>query len=95
MRRLTWTLVAFALAGQARADVIYTNLGPGESYRSDFGWGEQGLVDGVSERQALSFSVGTNARFDGARLALGLVSGANEMDLRIYTSPFNVCRRPL
>jgi hypothetical protein len=85
MQRMMWSLAAClaVLAGPARADVLYSNLGPSDSYDQNFGWGEQGVADYYSERQAFSFTVSTDTRFDSARLALGLVSGANEIDLQL------------
>jgi hypothetical protein len=86
-RRLAAFLAVLAgLAGTARADVLYSNLGPGESYTQFAGWEEAGpnTLNGAV-RQAIAFTVGeTDAFFDRARLALGLAGGANEMDLRLY-----------
>jgi hypothetical protein len=77
-------LAVLALAGPARADVIYSNLGPGESYVQDQGWTESGPNAGTV-RQAIAFTAGgTDTSFDGARLALSLAFGANEIDLRLY-----------
>jgi hypothetical protein len=88
MQRLIWSLGAClaALAGQARADVIYSNLGPGESYVQNTGWTESGPNSGAGTvREAFAFTVGgTDTSFDSARLALGLRAGANEIDLRLY-----------
>jgi hypothetical protein len=87
MKPLTGSLVAYmaTLAGPARADVIYTNLGPGESYAQHGGWFESGPVNGAL-RQAFAFTVSTDTLFDGARLALSLFTGANEIDLRLYNT---------
>jgi MYXO-CTERM domain-containing protein len=92
MKRLTWRLAAcvvvFAagVAGPARADVLYSNLGPGESYQQNGGLIESGPNTILGPfRQGFAFTVGgTDTVFDSARLALGLISGANEMDLRLY-----------
>jgi LPXTG-motif cell wall-anchored protein len=91
MKRLTWGLafcvVAVAgVAGPARADVLYSNLGPGDSYVQDRGWLESAPDSAAGAvRQAIAFTAGgTDTLFDGARLALGLNRGANEMDLRLY-----------
>jgi hypothetical protein len=79
--------VASALAGPVRADVIYTNLGPGKSYIQVTGWAEWGPNTVVTVRQAIAFTVGgTDTFFDSARLALGLNFGANEIDLRLYNT---------
>jgi hypothetical protein len=87
MKRLTGSLVACleALAGPARADVLYSNLGPGESYAQHGGWFEWGPVNGAV-RQAFAFTVSADTLFDSARLALGLAAGPNEMDLRLYNT---------
>jgi hypothetical protein len=90
MSRLTWSLAVgvVALAGPARADVLYSNLGPGDSYVQDFGWVESGPNSSFGTvRLAVGFTVGgTDTVFDGARLAVGLRSGANEIDLRLYNT---------
>jgi hypothetical protein len=95
MQRLTWGLAAclavFALAGlagPARADVIYTNLGPGESCDGRAGFPEIGPNTGNPPvRQAMAFTVGgTDTFFDSARFALSLDGGANEIDLRLYNT---------
>jgi LPXTG-motif cell wall-anchored protein len=89
MKRLTWVLAAClaALAGPARADVIYSNLGPGESYAQGIGLTESGPTSPPgSIRQPQAFTVSTDTLFDSARLAVGLAAGANEMDLRLYNT---------
>jgi hypothetical protein len=92
MKRLSWSLTAFLVAlagpaGPARADVIFSNLGPGESYNQIQGYIEAGPEAAFPlTRQAMAFTAGqTPTSFDGARVALGLASGANEIDLRLYT----------
>ena len=88
MKRSTWgpgacLAVSAALAGPARADVLYSNLGPGDSYRQTIALVEGGpnSSEGTA-RVAIAFTVNTDTFFDSARLALGLASGANEIDLR-------------
>jgi hypothetical protein len=79
-------LLLLGVAGPARADVVYTNLGPGESYNQHRGWVEQGPIVSAF-RQAIAFTVGgTDTFFDSARLALSLGFGANEIDLRLYNT---------
>jgi hypothetical protein len=85
MKRLTLVLAIFALAGEARADVIYSNLGPGESYDQSVGITESGPNAFGVRRHAIAFTANTDALFDSARLALGLHGGTNAMDLRLYT----------
>jgi hypothetical protein len=88
MQRLTGSLVAClaALAGPARADVLYSTLGPGESYQQFSQWAEEGpAVPSGPVRQAEAFTAGgTDTVFDSARLAVSLRTGANEIDLRLY-----------
>jgi hypothetical protein len=91
MKRLPWVLAAclavFTPAGPARADVIYSNLGPGESYVQDRGWAESGPNTFIgTTRTAIAFTVSTDTLFDSARLALGLARGANEIEIRLYNS---------
>jgi hypothetical protein len=81
--------VSLSLAGQAPADVIYSTLGPGDSYDNRSGaWTESGPDATLAPtwRQAESFRVPVDGDyvFQGARLALGLISGPNEIDLRLY-----------
>jgi hypothetical protein len=72
-------------AGQARADVLYSNLGPGDTYRQSGGHNETGPRFGVPVRQAFSFTVmGGDYSFDSAQLGLTLYSGTNAIDLRLY-----------
>jgi hypothetical protein len=88
MQRWTGSLVAClaALAGPARADVLYSNLGPGESYQQSGNHAESGPASPPGAiRQAVAFTVSADTSFDGARLAVGLVFGANKLDLRLYT----------
>jgi hypothetical protein len=67
MRRLTWALAACLAAGPARADVIYSNLGPGESYQQNVGWTEAGPASFPGTiREANGFTVSTDTLFDGA-----------------------------
>jgi LPXTG-motif cell wall-anchored protein len=53
----------------------------------DRGWRESAPDSAAGAvRQAIAFTAGgTDTLFDGARLALGLNFGANEIDLRLYT----------
>jgi hypothetical protein len=84
---MTWALAACLAAGPARADVLYTNLGPGQSYSRNFGYGESGPASFPGTvRQAFDFTVSTDTLFDSARLAVGLSAGANEIDMRLYNT---------
>jgi hypothetical protein len=92
MRHLLLGLAACALfpglAGQVRADVIFTSFGPGDSYQTDDGWAERGTSFGPGpERIAFPFTVGgvEDFTFDSARLALSYVGGFNQTPpLRLY-----------
>jgi hypothetical protein len=92
MRTLLWCLAAFlglagGLTGQARADVLFSNLGPGDTYAQSQGWAESGpgAFLGLS-RWAFSFTVtGGDFLFDGAQLGLSLSTGTNAVDLRLYS----------
>jgi hypothetical protein len=90
MKRLTGSLVAClaALAGPARADVLYSSLGPGESYQQFSQWAEEGPAAPLGPvRQAEAFTVGgTDTVFDSARLAVSLRTGANKIDVRLYNT---------
>jgi hypothetical protein len=78
-------MVLAGLAAPARADVIYSNLGPGESYGVTNGWVEWGPDFPLGpSRTAFAFTVTADTLFDSARLALGLVSGPRTVDLRLY-----------
>jgi hypothetical protein len=92
MRTFLWGLAAFlglagGLTGQARADTIYSNLGPGDTYSLLFGGIESGPASGPGAvRQAFSFTVtGGDYSFDGAQLGLSLAIGTNAIDLRLYS----------
>jgi MYXO-CTERM domain-containing protein len=92
MKRLTWSLAACVavlagVAGPARADVLFSDLGPGESYNQNVGLTESGPTSlPGSVRQPQAFTVSTNTTFDSARVAISLANGANEMDLRLYNT---------
>jgi hypothetical protein len=83
MKRLA-LLAVLAAATPARADVLYSNLRPDESYEPK-AIPECGPESVVTTREAIAFTIPVDATFDGARLALGLFRGANEIDLRLYS----------
>jgi hypothetical protein len=78
---------ALPAAGPARADVLYSNLGPGNTYVQSIGSSENGpgSIEGGPIRQAVAFSPGpVSARFDDAQLGLSLSGGTNFISLRLY-----------
>jgi hypothetical protein len=92
MKRLACAVAAVALllgsVGQARADVISSNLGPGDTYDRINGRVESGpdIFPVGATRQAVAFTVtGGDFRFDSAQLGLTFVSGTNAIDLRLYS----------
>src|SRR5262245_55947699 len=80
--------LSLGLAGQVRADIIFTTFGPGDSYQTGGGWEERGSSFGPGPlRIAFPFTVGgvEDFTFDGARLALSYVGGFNQTPpLRLY-----------
>jgi hypothetical protein len=73
--------------GTARAGVIFSSFGPGDSHETHNTYVESGpnTFLGIN-RSAFSFGVGgaTDFLFDGARLALAKFNGTNEITLRLY-----------
>jgi hypothetical protein len=111
MKRAAWAVAALALllgVEQARADVLYSNLGPGDTYSLNSGHIETGpdTFSFAMTRIAMPFTVkGGDFLFDSAQLGLTLNSGTNAIDLRLYSdaggsrarswrrSPPPACRR--
>jgi hypothetical protein len=86
MKRFVLRMVALALlwgvAGQAKAGIIYTNLGPGGAFNSS---GDRSI--GGGEVIAMQFTVpaGPNYKFTSAIAALGLLEGTNEILMSLET----------
>jgi hypothetical protein len=76
-----------AVASNADAAIIYSNLGPGDSFANTGGY----LVEGVNENWpeqsiASSFDTGHLAwNFTGAELALASATGSNSFELRVMS----------
>jgi hypothetical protein len=67
---VTAILVAL-LSGEARAAVIFSNLGPGDSFNSNTGWGVHGIDELNFQDVAIPFTVsGGDWRFTSVEVAL-------------------------
>src|SRR5262245_46281383 len=92
MRHLVLGLAACALflglAGQVRAEIIFSTFGPGDSYQTEDFWPERGSSFAFGpERIAFPFTVGgvDDFNFGSARLALSYFGGSNQVPaLRLY-----------
>src|SRR5262249_48593365 len=92
MRRGTERIVGWAAVGvlllfttgTVRADVIYNNLGPGDTYQTGVGWtlGLPGTYQDVGNRFT---PAGTSYTLDTIALALGYVTGTNAVDVALMT----------
>jgi hypothetical protein len=90
MLRLTTTLcaavfcVVFAFAPSVEAGpIVYSNLGPGDSYDTGAGWtisGQASLV-GVQFEQGSPFTPGSTVSLNTIELALSNFSGTNTIDV--------------
>jgi len=87
MKRLSVLLyVAFLvlLAAPAQADIIYDNFGPGDSYQT-IGWTVGSLFDFDQGNAFAVDSLGMDYYLETIELAVGLVSGPNELDVWLMT----------
>jgi hypothetical protein len=87
MKRFRGAVLAFFVlaAGQARADVLYNNFGPGDSYQTGNSW-IIGRFPGTSITwvQGDPFRVtGGDFTLDRLTLALSWVAGPNEADVQL------------
>ena len=90
LTRIAAAGVALAVGAGARADVIYSNLGPGDSFQDPYPVGGGLIVSGPSTAYlvATSFSTGASSwNFGSAELALGycFVSGSDAFVVQIMT----------
>lgn len=87
------TLVGVGGRGEARGDVIFSNLGPGDSFDSSQSWFVGGLNSSVGQsfglgaRVAMPFTVATgpDVVFTGAELALSYTEGPNSLEVQLAT----------
>jgi len=87
MKRLSILLyVTFLalLAAPAQADIIYDNFGPGDSYQT-IGWTVGSLFDFDQGNAFAVDSLGMDYYLETIELAVGLVSGPNELDVWLMT----------
>jgi hypothetical protein len=85
--RIKQALAGIALTGlvwaaPARAAVIFSNFGAGDSFDTSIGWTVQ---DGV-QIPAVQFTAGTSASLDSIDFGAFLTSGANELDVVVMTN---------
>jgi hypothetical protein len=90
VRRFIWpvaVMAAIALyAVPLRADIIHSNLGPGDSFDPASGWvvATLGSIDHVDQAIAMPFTViGTNYTFTSAELAMWLVGGTSLLEISL------------
>jgi hypothetical protein len=75
-------VLALFFGGAARADVIFNNFGPGDSYTTNQGWtisGPTGAPPGFVQGDAFSIPAGPDLQLDRIRLAVGHVTGPNQV----------------
>ena len=91
MKKLSVLYVVFLalFAVPTQAEIIYDNFGPGDTYNQGSGWTlSDGSPIGVDWDQGNAFaldSFGMDYYLDTIDLAVGLVSGSNELDLWLMT----------
>ena len=78
-------IFATVFATQARADVVFSNFGPGQTYQGA-SWWDVGLVTpGVpAQVVAFPFMASETATLTGADLALATVAGASSTPLNVF-----------
>lgn len=88
--RFIWSMAVMAAvalyAAPLPAGVIYSNLGPGDSFSPISGWvvATLGSQDHVDQAIAMPFAViGTNYTFTSAELALSLAHGTSSLDISL------------
>ena len=86
MRQIALSLALLVLlvsgANSARADVIYNNFGPGDSYNHSIGW-TVGL--GFGRGEAFPIVPTSDFNLDTVTVAVGYVSGPNAVDVSVTT----------
>ena len=87
-RRTLFTLALLALlwapVGEARADIIFSNFGPNNSYDPMDGWGVGAVSSTALENIAVPFTVGSQpVTLDQIEVAMGFVNSPNVVSLEI------------
>ena len=91
MKKLSVLYVVFLalLAVPTQADIIYDNFGPGDTYHQNTGWtlsGGSPIDKDWDQGSAFALdSFGMDYYLDTIDLAVGLVSGPNELDVWLMT----------
>jgi len=90
VRRFIWSMAVMAAialyAVPLRAEIIHSNLGPGDSFDPASGWVVATLasIDHVDQAIAMPFTViGTNYTFTSAELAMWLVGGTSPLEISL------------
>ena len=88
-RVLAFALLVALSSTVCRADVVYSNFGPGDSYIGGSGWTVSGSTSSVGEQiySAGPFTAGATAyNLTSAELALFHVSGTNQVNVSLYSN---------
>jgi|SRR5580704_3625599 hypothetical protein len=89
MKRAILTLVAvtvlFGVVGQAKADIIYNNFGPADTYNTEGGW-TVGLAIGQQYDTASQFTASITAAVTQVDIGLSLTSGTNNVVADLMTN---------
>jgi hypothetical protein len=90
VRRFIWSMAVMAAIAlytePLSAGIIYSNLGPGDSFDPTSGWvvATLGSIDHVDQAIAMPFTViGTNYTFTSAELAMWLVGGTSSLEISL------------
>ena len=90
VRRFIWSMAVMAAvalyAAPLPAGVIYSNLGPGDSFDPNSGWvvATLGSIDHVNQAIAMPFTViGANYTFTSAELAMSLAGGTSVLEISL------------
>jgi hypothetical protein len=80
-------LLVLGGSGPARADVLFSNFGAGQTYQTGVGWtlSTQASSVGQNFAQGDAFTPSETANVTSVSAAIGLVTGANFIELRLFT----------
>lgn len=71
------TLLFMGQAREARADVIFSNFGPGQTYVGNYWWDVGTMPGALPQVDAFSFTPSATSTVTGADLALAIVAGSS------------------
>lgn len=79
-------VAAVSLGSAVRADVVYSNLGPGDSFNTGVGWTISGAASSVGAEfvAGTSFVAGSTASLTQIDVAFFLAGGTGAVDLALY-----------